>query len=70
MKTTMIRKGALMAAILAVAVTAGCSTNQVADNTGSVLGFAGRTTVHAVSGAGKLAYKGTKSAIGAVTGND
>ncbi len=54
----MTRKAMLTTSALVVLVTAGCSTSQVANTTGDVVGAAAKGTVHVVAGTGKLAARG------------
>lgn len=48
---------AIFGALLGVSA---CTTNQVADNTGSAVGFVAKTAVKGTVGAGKLAVKGVR----------
>jgi hypothetical protein len=62
------RKIALAALLAAATLTAaGCSTRHVANTTGDVVGFTGRTTVHAVAGAGRLVGRGVGATYTAFT---
>ena len=62
-----LRRLTLATLLTAASVVSACSTQQVANGTGDVLGAAGRTTVHAVSGAGRLVGRGVGAGYRAVT---
>jgi len=48
----------------AMATLSACSTEQVANNTGSTVGFVAKTAVKGTVGAGKLAVRGVKKVSG------
>lgn len=61
------RKASLTIAALALLAVAGCSTSQVANTTGDVVGGVAKGTVHVVAGAGRLVGRGVGAAYDAVT---
>ncbi|MEX3016879.1 hypothetical protein [Gymnodinialimonas hymeniacidonis] len=60
----------LAAAVLSTVTLGACSTSQVANTTGDVVGTVGRGTVHAVAGAGRLAGRGISAGFNALTDDD
>ena len=70
MKAYAPRSGLVAAAALVTLTMSACTTNQVADNTGDVLGFLGRTTVKTVSAVGKIVYSGGEAAVDAVNSGE
>lgn len=61
------RRAAFVLGLVSVLGLAACSTAQVADTTGDIVGATARGTVHVVSGAGRLAGRGVGAAYNALT---
>lgn len=58
------KKIRIVALVGALAAVSACSTEQVANNTGSTVGFVAKTAVKGTVGAGKLAVRGVKAVAG------
>jgi len=58
------QKMMIVGLIGAVLTLSACSTDQVASNTGSTVGFVAKTAVKGTVGAGKLAAQGGKKVVG------
>lgn len=65
MTVTFARKAVLATLVAAALAVSGCSTNQAIDTTVGVAAGATKVVAKGAVGAGKLAYSGGKSVVGA-----